>query len=617
MLRYKKLLSVLLSFLLLALSFKFALAQQQFFIGVSVEYQVDPSGTTTVTHNVNLENATSEYFAKSYTLSLENIHAENISAHQGSKSLVTTTTKDGSKTNILINFDDSVVGKGASRNFSIVFTEKSFVVKTGEVWEISIPRLADPDNFGNYNVTLLVPTSFGREAYLTPSPIAYDAVSGYTKYTFAKENVARVGISAGFGEFQVFDFNLKYHLENPLGKAGITEIALPPDTAFQKVYYDNISPAPKNVRRDRDGNWLASYELSAREQVNVVATGHVQIFSKERTDLVKPSKEFLNQNLQSSAFWQTEDPKIRELARTLKTPKAIYDYVAGTLKYDYARVRPNVDRLGATTALTNPNSAICMEFTDLFVAIARAAGIPAREVNGYAYTENPEIEPLSLVADVLHAWPEYWDEARGIWVPVDPTWGSTTGGVDFFNQMDLRHFAFVMHGESAERPYPAGSYKLGSSPEKDVFVSFGELPKERAGELSIVAEVKNKIPLLPPKVTIKVKNVGESAIYDTKLDIFFDNKKVTASDIPELLPFSVSEHEVKIPYSILAINQPDKIVVTAGEKELVVDTARHLSILYNLVTLLVVLGIIVLLVLVRAKRIKLPNVKSFRKNTSN
>ena len=144
-----------------------------------------------------------------------------------------------------------------------------------------------------------------------------------------------------------------------------------------------------------------------------------------------------------------KNPIIIDEAKNLKTAKGIYDFVSTKLKYDYERVKPNVERLGAVNALNNPNSAICMEFTDLFIALARAAGIPAREVNGFAYTENPKIQPLSLVNDVLHAWPEYYDYEKGVWIPVDPTWASTTGGVDYFNKLDLRHFTFVMHGKSS------------------------------------------------------------------------------------------------------------------------------------------------------------------------
>ena len=176
------------------------------------------------------------------------------------------------------------------------------------------------------------------------------------------------------------------------------------------------------------------------------------------------------------------------MALELKTPEAIYDYVVKTLKYDYSRVRANVERLGALAALKSPNTAICMKFTDLFIALARASGIPAREINGYAYTENPQIQPLSLVADVLHAWPEYYDKEEKVWIPIDPTWGSTTGGVDFFNKLDLRHFTFVIHGKDSVKPYAAGSYKLGTNPQKDVFVSFGSLPEVRFSSIQILGE---------------------------------------------------------------------------------------------------------------------------------
>jgi len=53
-----------------------------------------------------------------------------------------------------------------------------------------------------------------------------------------------------------------------------------------------------------------------------------------------------------------------------------------------------------------------MEFTDLFIALSRAAGIPAREINGFAYTDDIRLRPLDLVTDMLHAWPEYYDEEK-------------------------------------------------------------------------------------------------------------------------------------------------------------------------------------------------------------
>jgi hypothetical protein len=57
----------------------------------------------------------------------------------------------------------------------------------------------------------------------------------------------------------------------------------------------------------------------------------------------------------------------------------------------------------------------CNEHTALYVAMARAVGIPARIAVGLAFSRG---------AFYYHAWPEvYIDEGsgRGLWLPVDPT----------------------------------------------------------------------------------------------------------------------------------------------------------------------------------------------------
>lgn len=602
-------------FILLIVAVQAAYASEQFAVDISVQYKIMENGTTQVTHNVSLENLYSEYFAKSYSLTLENIEPLNARAFEGSNPLSLTSETSNNLSILKIEFDKPTVGKGAARSFTVAFEEKDFVSKTGEVWEVSIPRLSDIDSFRNYSVELFVPQSFGGEAYISPEPQKIRAEDGFVKYSFENESAALFGISAGYGAFQVFNFTLKYHLENPLGSSAVTQIALPPDTAFQKMYYEKVEPRPVSMITDLDGNWIASYELKARERIDVIAVGSVQIFSEPRDDLPAYSDKLLQENLKESAYWQSRDPKIISLANSLKTPRAIYNYVSRNLGYDYSRVNPNVVRQGALLALKNPSSAICMEFTDLFIALARASGIPAREVNGYAYTENPEIEPLSLVADVLHAWPEYWDSELQIWVPVDPTWGNTTGGVNFFDNLDLRHFTFVVHGVDAQKPYPAGSYKLGTNPEKDVFVSFGKLPEVRSSSPQIFSRLEQPIPLFPPKVVVEVANEGPSAIYNLDTQVYFDNEIVQNETIERLLPFSRNISEIKVPYSFLSINMPLSVRVFAGNASLDVPTGKESSIVYNLVALILIVIVVVIVALIRLKKLKLPlNVTKFKKN---
>ncbi len=63
---------------------------------------------------------------------------------------------------------------------------------------------------------------------------------------------------------------------------------------------------------------------------------------------------------------------------------------------------------------------------------------------------------MSLVKDVLHAWPEYYDESKKTWIMIDPTWGNTTHGMDYFSSLDFEHITFVIKGLSSTYPVPAG-----------------------------------------------------------------------------------------------------------------------------------------------------------------
>ena len=594
-------------------------AEGEFTTDYDVIYEVKETGATEVINKITLTNVFSNLYATSYSVVLDSMSPKNIKAFDLNGPLEINEVVNGSKTSLEVKFKDQVVGKDKSRTFWISFEESSFAVRTGEVWEISIPRISEEAKFSSYYVTILVPEKLGQEAYISPNPRGKSNQNGYLKYSFNREDVEKTGIVAGFGEFQVFSFSLNYHLENPLSKSATTEITLPPDTAYQRVYYDNIAPKPSKMYTDSDGNWIAEFNLGGRERIDVVASGQVQIFSNFRP-FNKPTQESLNLNVAKTDYWDTSNPEIISLSKKLRTPRQIYDYVSTKLKYDYTRVKPNVERLGGVNALKNPESAICMEFTDLFITLARASGIPAREINGYAYTENPEIQPLSLVNDVLHAWPEYYDVDKGVWIPVDPTWGSTTGGVDYFTKLDLRHFTFVIHGASDIKPYPAGSYKLGTNPQKDVFVSFGSLPQERNSKLKIEANLEGWIPLISNRLDINIYNPGPVAVYDIWPQIYFDGvKKEVSTNFDKLLPFESRKTFIEIPFSFLGAKTPNSVKVSILEDEVSIPTNKNQVVIYNLLFIFIVALLILLTILIRLKRINfdkiIPKWKFLKKNS--
>jgi transglutaminase-like putative cysteine protease len=64
----------------------------------------------------------------------------------------------------------------------------------------------------------------------------------------------------------------------------------------------------------------------------------------------------------------------------------------------------------------------CADLNALFVGLARAAGIPAREIYGLRVAESKEFKSLGRSGDVTkaqHCRAEFYDQTLG-WVPVDP-----------------------------------------------------------------------------------------------------------------------------------------------------------------------------------------------------
>jgi hypothetical protein len=608
----KRILLLIVSLVVLFLSPGRVEASEEFKIDVTTNYRVEPQGIVEVTQKIRIENLVSDLYATSFAIELDNIDPIAPHASENGQPISLESKKADSKTILIANFPEALVGRGRVRNFEIVFSEDSFATRTGEIWEIAIPRLSDEANFDSYALFLIVPESFGQEAYISPEPESRVSSEGETVYAFSQDSVSKSGITAGFGQFQVFSYVLNYHLENPIAKSAEVDIAIPPDTAFQKVYVSTIDPKPNNVYMDSDGNWLATYLLSPKQRIDVSVKGAVQIFASPRP-FFKPTREELEENLKPSEFWQVEDPRIINLAKELKTPEEIYKYVADTLSYDYERVRPNVARLGALSVLENPTQAICMEYTDLFIALARAAGIPAREVNGYAYSENPDIQPLSLVADVLHAWPEYYDYERGAWIPIDPTWGSTTGGVDYFNKLDLRHFTFVIHGKDPQVPFPPGSYKLGPNPQKDVFVNFGQLPEKKTTTPKLEL-TPTAFSLSGRSFNIEIQNPGPVAIYDSPYYIYFDQEVHTKERIDVLLPFSNYQTQVRVPFSFLAKKTPGVVSVELVGSRVYAPINKTQILAVQLLLIFIAITVFVVAVYLRFKKISVLEVATRVKN---
>jgi len=544
-------------FLFLAILFLFkffspVFASSEFETEYNVTYVVLPSGRIKVTQEISLTNKFSNIYATQYSLIIKGGQIENIQANDQEGPLKTEIKKVGQETIINLTFNQQVVGTGKTLNFTLRYDALDLARKNGQIWEINIPKLGEKEEIDNYTLFLKVPKNFGKPTYIKSPPVEGSYDENYHIFRFTKNQITTAGVNAVFGDFQIFDFDLSYYLENPNPYLGEIEIALPPDTAFQKISYQKIDPLPENVRIDNDGNWLAKYVLNPKEKMIVKARGKAKIFAQPQEFFPPPSEENLKNNLLPKKYWESDSPLIIQKAQELKTPQAIYNFVVNTLSYDFNKIEENPKRLGALQALSHPQNAICMEFTDLFIALARAAGIPAREINGYAYTTNEKLTPLSLNTDVLHAWPEYYDDEKKAWIPVDPTWEKTTGGIDYFKKTDLNHFTFVIHGEESEFPLPVGSYKNSEIQEKNIQVTFGEYEEEKPPELKVEFNLPEKIYWgIKTRGEIIIKNLGPGAVYNLNVNVNPTGLElISAKNFPFNLsifpPFANEKIEVQI-----------------------------------------------------------------------
>lgn len=519
----------------------------EFLYDYDVTYVISESGKTRVTQNITLANQTTEILARHFTLTVESSDVSNVVASDSRGSIEPVVEKNPGQTRITVVFNKLQAGIGKTQSFTIAFDSFGVALKKGRIWEVLVPGVKSKPEINSYRVNMQIPPSFGKPAYVTPPP-ENDGYWDLVKHPG--------GIALAFGDYQTFQFTLEYTLKNENRAKKVQTLALPSDTSYQKVVINRLSIEPDSVESDGDGNWIASYTLQPSESIQVVAEGVVQTRYKpdaNRKQILTPEER--QKYIFGSEYWDLNQAQV-EKAKELGNARAIYDYVTQTLKYDFGRVNADGVRLGARGALESPQKALCLEYADLFVALARAAGIPARLVEGYAHTSNNHLQPLSLIADVLHAWPQYYDEEKKMWLSIDPTWSATTGGIDYFNKLDFNHISFAVLGLNSSDPKVAGTYKSETSG-KDVFIEFIED--------ATIPEPAVDLELLLPDLSLSG--------FETRGQLLVKNTGVVAAQIDELVIDSKAEvsYSAKMPlivppYSTLSIPLSFKIPFSITDK---------------------------------------------------
>jgi hypothetical protein len=548
-------------------------AVSDFSIDENIEYLLGSSGQATVTHQINITNNFSQIYPKEYQIQIQGLPLSDLSVTDSLGNILTSFTSQDDSSQIKLKFNEPKVGKNQITTFKLIYRIPELAKHKGKTWEISLPQLTD-SSLNNTHIVLKTPSDFGSLSFASV-PVKFE--DGLNQNTITLQNDSHAKILIILGNYQLFDFKLNYHLKNTSPSTVVSEIAIIPDTYSQSVYYQAISPSPMGIRVDQDGNWLAKYQLKSQEEINIVADGQV------KTGLHLPSQiSNFDSYLSDQIYWPVSDPKIQEISKNLSNPRSVYDYVVSTLNYNYDRLS-SPGRLGALAAIDNPNNSLCTEFTDLFVTLARAKGIPAREIEGFAYSNNPKIKPVNLQNDILHAWPEYFDSKTKSWKAIDPTWAKTTNGIDYFNDLDLNHITFVTHGIDSENPPPPGSYRNEAN-ERSIFIDFATEEIKTVTALPLIT-FKNNSLLLHNYTPNSQKNL---MISSSNLSL--------NQEIDYILPYS--SKEITIPKmsfwkSLSSDHQKITFVLKNNDEQISTQTINYPPHFINL-GMIIIVGLIIL-----------------------
>ncbi len=499
--------------------------------------------TTNVIYSINFENLRSDIYVSKYNLAFPSLFKiNNLSAFSNGEQLTPTILNEDRRIKIDFDLKNIKVGKGEKNNLLIKFDQENLFKENGNVWEVIIPSI-ESDNISTYKIFVNIP-NIAEKKLTVAKPVPTKIYNIENRTVISWINPKTKIVYAVFGEKQFYQLSLTYNLHNPKPFPVFYEIALPPDTLYQKIYISSIEPKINNFYSDDDGNFIGKVLLLPNENKKIIFNGVMEIFVKPReevknviSDLFDNQKKYLLSA--NNYLWQINENSI---SRHISSPEQIYQTVINTLDYNYKKLDKKIERLGAQRAIINPQLAVCTEYTDLFIAIAKEKGIYAREIQGYGFSNDENLRPISLTSDVLHSWVEYFDLQKKIWIPIDPTWEDTSG-IDYFNSLDFNHIAFVIHGKDPNYPYPAGMYKIEDS--KDILIKAVSESPRKVGELDFdfILNQKNLYENTEYKTKIKITNNSNTYQWDIKISLKGENIIFPTKNykIAYLVPFSSKE----------------------------------------------------------------------------
>lgn len=193
-------------------------------------------------------------------------------------------------------------------------------------------------------------------------------------------------------------------------------------------YFNNGTVKYEITAKELDSTALASYpqklveQGQAKGQPVYLITTHSGSERVQSGPVISDYPEELEIYLLPSAKIESDSAEVGNLAETIAPgdtdcvtiAQAASRWTAKNISYDFKLSREiwngDIDTQSALETLSRGRGT-CSEYANVFIAIMRSKGIPARFVMGKIYLGS------------YHSWAEIWLDGQG-WVPVDPQRGS-------------------------------------------------------------------------------------------------------------------------------------------------------------------------------------------------
>ncbi len=201
------------------------------------------------------------------------------------------------------------------------------------------------------------------------------------------------------------------------------------DISSQKLISREMTGNATSVRLATQAGNPAPFIYARWEKVKEPTLKIVNVVEVTDRDGVAPGPSEGDTYLAASAHVQT-DGIVKETADKIvagitdpdKKAKAIYDWIVDKTARDATVRGCGLGDVKATLS-TGSLKGKCADLNSLFVGLARAAGIPAREVFGQRVTASTFSTALGKEGDnskAQHCRAEYYSAAKNGWMPVDP-----------------------------------------------------------------------------------------------------------------------------------------------------------------------------------------------------